>query len=103
MTIHVPPPKLKKGENNTSDDDNEEYYVEKVLAYEDRKNGRYFRLKWKGYDESYNSWEPADNLTHAKESIEEFMKNKPKEVNKKQTLRRSLRLKYISHELYNKG
>ena len=45
--------------------DKEEYEVEKVLNHEGDiklKGQMKFLVKWKGYDESHNSWEPWKNL-----------------------------------------
>jgi hypothetical protein len=51
-----PPPELVGG--------NEEYEVEKVLGH--RVHGRWkkrqYLIKWKGYSEAHNSWEPEENL-----------------------------------------
>ena len=48
-------------------DGNEYYQVEAVLDHRIRGRGRnkhvQYLVKWKGYPESDNSWEPADNLT----------------------------------------
>lgn len=45
------------------------YEVEAVLARRIRKSGRKtireFLIKWKGYDESHNSWEPESNLSES--------------------------------------
>jgi hypothetical protein len=40
--------------------------VEKVLAYRVNAKGvKEYLLKWKGYSDSDNSWEPYDNLNAA--------------------------------------
>src|SRR6266481_4538682 len=60
-----PPPDLIDGE--------EEYEVERIVAH--RQFGRLKRLqyliKWKGYPESDNTWEPADQV-HAPELIKHY-------------------------------
>lgn len=48
--------------------DGETYYqVERILATRERNAGRKklreFLIKWQGYDDSHNSWEPESNLT----------------------------------------
>ena len=39
-----------------------EYHVEKVLAHRTWKGQKQVLIKWKGYPNSFNSWEPASNL-----------------------------------------
>ena len=39
-----------------------EYHVEKILACRTRKGKKQVLIKWKGYPNSFNSWEPATNL-----------------------------------------
>jgi hypothetical protein len=38
------------------------YRIEKVLEYKTVKGKEYGLVKWIGYDSSYNSWEPAEEL-----------------------------------------
>jgi len=65
-------------------DDEFEYEVESILDHEDkvlrRKRNRqktpvYVRrylVKWKGYDESYNTWEPESNCAGCPDKVEEY-------------------------------
>ena len=65
-----PLPDLVEGE--------EEFEVEQVLA--SRRHGRgkklQYLLRWKGYSQAHDSWEPADQV-HAEELIEEFHQENP--------------------------
>lgn len=38
------------------------YTVEKILQDRQTANGVEFLLKWEGYGDAYNSWEPKENL-----------------------------------------
>ena len=58
-------------------DGQEEFEVEEVLdARVKRRKLEYF-VKWKGYDESNNTWEPEGNLENAPTKIQEFHKRHP--------------------------
>ena len=40
----------------------ERYRIEKILKYKTEKGKRYGLVKWIGYDDSYSSWEPVEEL-----------------------------------------
>ena len=39
-----------------------EFEVEKIINYRDIDNGREYLVKWKGYPDTDNTWEPDTNL-----------------------------------------
>lgn len=55
----------------------EEYEVEEVLDSKVHGKGLRYLVKWKGYDESENSWEPASNLKHTQARLKEFHRKHP--------------------------
>ncbi|CDJ41950.1 hypothetical protein, conserved [Eimeria tenella] len=43
----------------------DEYEVEDIVGYKKEKGLDYFRVRWKGFDESDDTWEVESNLAHA--------------------------------------
>jgi hypothetical protein len=58
----------------TLDDDSllPEYEVEKILEHRMRKGQKEYFVKWKGWPESYNQWEPEEHLEGAPEVLREY-------------------------------
>ena len=53
-----------------------EWEVESLLRVQRHRNQLQFLVRWKGFSEAHDSWEPARNI-HAKELMQEFYKRHP--------------------------
>ena len=53
-------------------EEEKEYEVEEILDSRLSRRKFQYLVKWKGYDETENSWEPVDNVQNAPEAIAEF-------------------------------
>ena len=64
-------------ENQKSETETEkEFAVEKIIEKSFSPDGKVkYLIKWKGYDDKDNSWEPVDNI-HCNDLIEEFEKSR---------------------------
>ena len=51
----------------------EEFEVERILDMRVIRGQRQYLIKWKGYGDFENSWEPEGNLSNAKEVLQEFL------------------------------
>ena len=51
----------------------EEFEVEAILdSREETNHKRSYLIKWKGYSEIHNSWEPEENLTNCEEILTDY-------------------------------
>lgn len=59
----------------------DEYVVERIVSrrYNIRKKAYEYLLKWEGYPDDQNTWEPAENLADCKHLLENFERNLAKQ------------------------
>ena len=62
----------KRDTNNALADADGSYVVERILRRKKKGKTWVYEIKWKGFDSSYNTFEPARNLGGCKELLEEF-------------------------------
>jgi len=63
-----PPPQVQTSRAGTS------YVVESIAKHRpssDRTSWEY-KVKWEGWDEKDNTWEPEENIAKAKEMVEQY-------------------------------
>ncbi|XP_049872448.1 histone-lysine N-methyltransferase SUV39H2-like isoform X1 [Pectinophora gossypiella] len=71
--ILPPPKKQKKGKNKQ---DLGEYIIEKIYDFKFDSGKEYFHIKWKGYDDSENTWEPLEHLENCPSILRSFLAEK---------------------------
>jgi hypothetical protein len=58
-------------------DDNQEYEVEEILDQRKIRNQQQYLVKWKGYSQEENTWEPLRHLSNCPEKIAQFHQRHP--------------------------
>jgi hypothetical protein len=49
-----------------------EFEVEQILGRKYEAGELFYLVQWKGYDSSFNTWEPMKNLLHCREKLNQF-------------------------------
>lgn len=69
----------------------EEYIIEKILDFKFDSGKEYFYIKWKGWPDSENTWEPIEHLDNCPSVLKEFLVNEElKYCNKLETLKEEI-------------
>jgi putative transposase len=65
-----PPPPVRTSRAGTS------YVVESIANHRSRSDGTgwEYEVKWEGWDEKDNTWEPEENMAKAKETVKQYWK-----------------------------
>jgi len=54
-----------------------EYKVEEIMNSRLKRDKLKFLVKWSGYTDDYNTWEPEANCANSRDIIKEFYKSNP--------------------------
>jgi transposase InsO family protein len=57
-------------------DGNDEWEVENIIQHRKRNNSDEYLVKWLGYPDSENTWEPATNLTNCQQLLSRYLQRK---------------------------
>jgi hypothetical protein len=66
--VRPPPSPSASGSDTDSISEPDRYEVERIIE----KRGAKFLVKWKGYGESENTWEPRGNLDDCQDLLNDF-------------------------------
>uniref|UniRef100_A0A158PAK2 Chromo domain-containing protein n=1 Tax=Angiostrongylus cantonensis TaxID=6313 RepID=A0A158PAK2_ANGCA len=78
-------------ERPAEEDLSEEFYeVERIVDHENTKEGLFYLVRWKGFTEADDSWEPAENLSLATKAIFDYETSR--KINPKRRRRTSAKL-----------
>jgi len=75
--------------NDQSSGEEQDYIVEKILDKRIKSNKVQYFLKWKGYPDTDNTWEPVDHLEDCKDLIREFEDKLKKKQEEQQVEKRA--------------
>jgi hypothetical protein len=55
-----------------SDDSEEEYEVESIIDKKIVRGKTFYKVKWEGFDDTHNTWEPMEHLVNSSVYVEEY-------------------------------
>lgn len=61
-------------DSDAQETEDEVYEVEGIVKRKRQQGKWLYLVKWKGYDDAQNTWEPVENLSSCRELLEEFLK-----------------------------
>ena len=70
--------------------DEEEFEVEDILQHRQKGGKTSYLVKWTGYGQEYNSWEPEDCFAHAHDTIREYWARRSSKQKGTQGIKRQL-------------
>ena len=89
VSLLEPAPKEAKLATDVEVEPSQQYEVEDILGHKEEDGANFYLIKWKGYDESENSWEPETHLQGAQRKLREFQARvAPKSLSSRETTAR---------------
>ena len=76
----MPRHKLDGESSSSSEEEQGEYKVEAILQKRRQAGKTQYLIKWEGYDESDNTWEPIENLAGCEDMIADFNEREKQRV-----------------------
>ena len=76
----MPRHKLDGESSSSSEEEQGEYKVEAILQKRRQAGKTQYLIKWEGYDESDNTWEPIENLAGCEDRIADFNEREKQRV-----------------------
>ncbi|XP_076466682.1 uncharacterized protein LOC143297951 [Babylonia areolata] len=90
----------KDDESEEEESDDGEYFeVEKIMSRKKRDGIFLYRVRWKGYPPSNDTWEPVDNLDVVRDMVEEFDAREEQKAKARQEERRLRKLRMEGKKL----